>query len=371
VKENIMRTLSRTTLVATLVAFGVACGGDVKPLQNQPPVAQLTCPSHGEVGVPLTIDGTASKDVDGAIAAYEISGPDEPIAKDKATVTPSAPGVLAITLVVTDDKGGTGTAQCRIPVDGEPVDPFNPPTEGEDEPSEGEDEPAEGEGEDDPIDDPIDDEEPEAFDGRVAHAKSYSVDCDADPFGWATEWHDDEMEERDEAENLVGFAWWACGHDTVLAEGDVIGDEDGAGLLRAESMSGQLASLPGMATAAGRNAYYMIQYTTVVTPPAGADSVVVTAEGEDVVAALVAMSGGCGEASDDTDTCPVAVADREWATDMWGDAFIPEAQSLSIDGPTRFEIRVANYEGSMGWNVRFDFYDAGGTLLGPGSFRAP
>jgi PKD repeat protein len=86
---------------------------------NLPPVAALSGPSTGEVGVPITFDGSGSVDPDGSIVDYEfefgdttdISGTD-----DTVLHTYTAEGTFTVTLTVTDDEGETGQASLTVDV---------------------------------------------------------------------------------------------------------------------------------------------------------------------------------------------------------------------------------------------------------------
>jgi PKD repeat protein len=75
---------------------------------NQPPVADANGPYTGEVGVPLTFDGTGSTDPDGSIVQYDWDFGDGTLVSD-AGPTPShtyvAEGTYNVTLTVTDDQG--------------------------------------------------------------------------------------------------------------------------------------------------------------------------------------------------------------------------------------------------------------------------
>ncbi len=77
---------------------------------NQPPVADPNGPYTGEVGIPLTFDGTGSSDPDGTIVSYDWDFGDGTVMLD-AGPTPShayaAEGTYNVTLTVTDDAGAT------------------------------------------------------------------------------------------------------------------------------------------------------------------------------------------------------------------------------------------------------------------------
>ena len=83
------------------------------------PVASLVATSSGGA-VPLTVavDGSASSDADGTIVSYHWDFGDGAVATSAtASHVYTNPGSFTITLVVTDDKGATGTATTAIGVE--------------------------------------------------------------------------------------------------------------------------------------------------------------------------------------------------------------------------------------------------------------
>jgi VCBS repeat-containing protein len=80
---------------------------------NDAPVADPNGPYAGSEGVPLTLDGSGSSDVDGTIVAYDWDfGDGSTGAGVNPTHTYAAAGLYTVTLTVTDDGGLTDTARC-------------------------------------------------------------------------------------------------------------------------------------------------------------------------------------------------------------------------------------------------------------------
>jgi arylsulfatase A-like enzyme/PKD repeat protein len=81
---------------------------------NVPPVAHFT---HVCVGSTCTFDGTSSTDSDGTVVSYSWDFGDGLTSTDPApTHTYADPGVYAVTLIVTDNRGGTGTLVLSVGV---------------------------------------------------------------------------------------------------------------------------------------------------------------------------------------------------------------------------------------------------------------
>ena len=92
-------------------------------ISNQPPVANAGLNFNVGVSTNVILDGSASSDPDGTIAAYawrQIAGDTVVLAgADTAMLSftaPSSAGDLDFELTVTDDDGATATAQVRIVV---------------------------------------------------------------------------------------------------------------------------------------------------------------------------------------------------------------------------------------------------------------
>ncbi len=86
---------------------------------NLPPVAALSGPSTGEVGVSVTFDGTNSSDLDGSIVEYDFDFGDSQSqtgTSATATHTYTSEATFTVTLTVTDDEGATGQATLDIDV---------------------------------------------------------------------------------------------------------------------------------------------------------------------------------------------------------------------------------------------------------------
>ena len=82
-------------------------------VSNAPPTADANGPYSGHVGDTIVFDGSASGDSDGAIVRYDWDFGDGTNATDAGpapTHAYSAAGQYAVSLTVTDDAGGTGSA---------------------------------------------------------------------------------------------------------------------------------------------------------------------------------------------------------------------------------------------------------------------
>jgi PKD repeat protein len=133
---NVNPTYSRGDCAATglVEAPPTFIPGNIDPATgNQSPVADANGPYSGTVGVPLTLDGTASNDPDGTIVAYSWDFGD---GNTGSGVTPThtymTGGSFTVALTVTDDIGDTGmaTSTATIGLGNQPpvADPNGPYT---------------------------------------------------------------------------------------------------------------------------------------------------------------------------------------------------------------------------------------------------
>lgn len=84
---------------------------------NQPPVAQITGPTTGMVGVPLSFSGSSSTDADGTIASYAWSFGDNSTSTQSApSKTYTAAGTYTVTLTVTDNQGATASRTATVTI---------------------------------------------------------------------------------------------------------------------------------------------------------------------------------------------------------------------------------------------------------------
>jgi hypothetical protein len=82
---------------------------------NRPPIADAGADRTIECGSSVTLDGSASTDPDGDSLTYAWNGPFGTLTGQQATVT-LPPGTHAITLAVSDGKGGADTASVEITI---------------------------------------------------------------------------------------------------------------------------------------------------------------------------------------------------------------------------------------------------------------
>ncbi|MDH3974847.1 MAG: PKD domain-containing protein [Deltaproteobacteria bacterium] len=81
------------------------------PLANQPPTANANGPYNGTVGIPVAFSSAGSADPDGTIVAYDWNFGDGSIGTGPSpSHTYVNGGTFNVSLTVTDDAGGTGTA---------------------------------------------------------------------------------------------------------------------------------------------------------------------------------------------------------------------------------------------------------------------
>jgi PKD repeat protein len=104
---------SSTRLVAVaLLALLSACSDTEDDPASRMPVARITVtPPSGPAPLTVTVSGAGSSAVSGSITSYAWTFGDGASATGvEATHSYAAPGEYAITLVVTDDRGRTGSA---------------------------------------------------------------------------------------------------------------------------------------------------------------------------------------------------------------------------------------------------------------------
>ena len=103
-------------------ATGVATSTATIGLGNQPPVADANGQYSGTVGVPVTFDGTGSKDPDGSIATYSWDFGDGATGSGATPIhTYAAANMYNVTLTVTDDSGASDAAGSTVEVTAAPV----------------------------------------------------------------------------------------------------------------------------------------------------------------------------------------------------------------------------------------------------------
>jgi hypothetical protein len=123
-----------------------ACGTGSEAVTGLP-IALVTCPASGTVGVPFEIDATASHDDEG-LATIALAVDDQVSAELRAPFTVDYAGIVSATLTVTDPSGNTATATCRFLV--EDVDGVDDPAAPVQDPIDPADDPA-----GDPVEDPV------------------------------------------------------------------------------------------------------------------------------------------------------------------------------------------------------------------------
>lgn len=89
----------------------------VEPPDNQPPVAAFEATASSGTPLGIDVDGTASTDPDGTIAAYEWDFGDGSTGSGAtASHVYAAPGTYMVSLTVTDDRGGTDVTSQQVEV---------------------------------------------------------------------------------------------------------------------------------------------------------------------------------------------------------------------------------------------------------------
>ena len=122
---EIRRPFARAVALVAVCMLAGACDGGGHA-RNTPPTAYFTAtPASGVSPQPVVLDGSASTDREGPIAAYSWNFGDDSVTATGPTTTHvyRSPGSFTVTLTVTDRKGATGTASSTIT-----VTPNTPPT---------------------------------------------------------------------------------------------------------------------------------------------------------------------------------------------------------------------------------------------------
>lgn len=109
-----------------LISLNVGYEG---PAVTQPPAARINGPMQGMVGEQLTYDGTQSRAAEGSeIVSYQWTFSDGAVSTgDRVTHVYAQPGVYNVTLVVTDDKGLTGSSTIQVRIDAPDTEPTATP----------------------------------------------------------------------------------------------------------------------------------------------------------------------------------------------------------------------------------------------------
>jgi len=95
----------------------LAAGAAVAACLNNPPVADIGGPYTGEVGTPITFDGSSSSDADGTIVSYEWYFLDGATASgDIVSHAYASVGGWIVVLVVTDDDGASDSTYASVTV---------------------------------------------------------------------------------------------------------------------------------------------------------------------------------------------------------------------------------------------------------------
>ena len=103
---------STRLIAAALLVLLAACSDTADDPASRMPVARITVtPATGPAPLSVTVSGAGSSAVNGTIASYAWTFGDGASATGvEADHSYATPGEYAITLVVTDDKGRTGSA---------------------------------------------------------------------------------------------------------------------------------------------------------------------------------------------------------------------------------------------------------------------
>jgi PKD repeat protein len=109
-----------TTAPVTARISGLSAGSSVSAPVNQPPVARFTA---SPTGLAVSADATASSDPDGTVASYAWDFGDGTAAGSgsRPSHTYAASGTYPVRLVVTDDRGATGTVSHDVTVTSPPT----------------------------------------------------------------------------------------------------------------------------------------------------------------------------------------------------------------------------------------------------------
>jgi outer membrane protein OmpA-like peptidoglycan-associated protein len=86
---------------------------------NQPPIAQVSCPTSGVANQLLSFSAIDSSDPDGTITSYKWDygdGTTSDFTFPRATHRYVSPGMYTVQMMAQDDKGATSTASCQVMV---------------------------------------------------------------------------------------------------------------------------------------------------------------------------------------------------------------------------------------------------------------
>jgi PKD repeat protein len=123
-EQTVLETFDGPVAPGTLIKYEARLVGPgapaVTPVTNFTPEAKAGGDAKGVAGEPIQLDASRSFDVDGAIVAYAWDlGDGTAAAGGQVSHAYAAPGTYAVTLTVSDDQGGTGTAMRTVTI----VDP--------------------------------------------------------------------------------------------------------------------------------------------------------------------------------------------------------------------------------------------------------
>jgi hypothetical protein len=127
-----MNRIAASALAVLAMSWTIGCGGEdpTGSAANQNPVAnagqdQSSFDADGDGHEEITLNGSESRDVDGTIVEYTWLEGNSPIARGAERNADFEVGVHEVTLVVTDDRGGSDTDAVTILV--KPMSPPDPP----------------------------------------------------------------------------------------------------------------------------------------------------------------------------------------------------------------------------------------------------
>lgn len=110
----------RVTLTVTDNKGAIATAQrDVTVTANQAPIAVLSAPSSGRINRPFTVDASASRDLDGAIASFSFDFGDQTAAVtgvSSATHVYTTPGVYVVGITVLDNDSASGVAHAQVAI---------------------------------------------------------------------------------------------------------------------------------------------------------------------------------------------------------------------------------------------------------------